>query len=162
MTLTAIITGASSGIGAAIAEKFAEEGINVVLAARNEEKLSETAKTIQEKGNKNVLPVPTDVSKQTDVEHLCEQAVNQYGEVDNDGNNAGALLSTTVRKGELTQWETMIDVNIKGVVYGLHQVHPDLIERKTGHIINIATVAGHEVTKKSTVYSATKFAVRAS
>src|SRR5699024_10449652 len=146
MTLTAIITGASSGIGAAIAEKFAEEGINVVLAARNEEKLSETAKTIQEKGNKNVLPVPTDVrkqaekvaeeginvvhaarneeklsetdktiqekgnknvlpvptdvSKQADVEHLCEQAVNQFGEVDIYVNNAGAMLSAAVTDGE--------------------------------------------------------------
>lgn len=161
MTLTAIITGASSGIGAAIAEKFAEEGINVVLAARNEEKLSETVKTIQEKGNKNVLPVPTDVSKQADVEHLCEEAVNQFGKVDIYVNNAGAMLSAAVTDGEITQWETMIDVNIKGVLYGLHQVLPDMIERKTGHIINIASVSGHEVTKKSTVYSATKFAVRA-
>src|SRR5699024_12704013 len=82
-------------------------------------------------------------------------------EVDIYVNNAGAMLSAAVTYGELTQWETMIDVNIKGVLYGLHQVLPDMIERKTGHIINIASVSGHEVTKKSTVYSATKFAVRA-
>src|SRR5699024_10125401 len=156
MTLTAIITGASSGIGAAIAEKFAEEGINVVLAARNEEKLSETAKTIQEKGNKNVLPVTTDVSKQEDVEHLCEQAVNQLGEVDIYVNKAGAMWSAAVTEGELMQWEKRIEVDIKGLVYGLHQVLPDMLERKTGHILNIASVSGHEVTKKSTVYSATK------
>src|SRR5699024_12297095 len=101
MTLTAIITGASSGIGAAIAEKFAEEGINVVLAARSEEKLSETAKTIQEKGNKNVLPDPTDVSKQADVEHLCEQGLSQIGAVDISVNNAGAMVSAEVTDGEM-------------------------------------------------------------
>src|SRR5699024_11455020 len=74
---------------------------------------------------------------------------------------SGAMLCEAVTDGELKEWETMIDVNIKGVLYGLHQVLPDMIERKTGHIINIASVSGHEVTKKSTVYSATKFAVRA-
>src|SRR5699024_5669807 len=139
MTLTAIITGASSGIGAAIAEKFAEEGINVVLAARKAENLSKIAKTIQEKGNKNVLPVPTDVSKQANVEDLCEQEVNHFGKVDIYVNNAGAMLSAAVTDGELKQWETMIDVNIKGVLYGLHKVLADMIERKTDDIINIAS-----------------------
>lgn len=161
MTLTAIITGASSGIGKAIAEKFAKENMNVVLAARNEDKLEKIAQTMNEVGSGKVLAIPTDVSKQEDVVHLYNKTIEAFGAVDIYINNAGAMLSAAVTDGELEEWETMIDVNIKGALYGLHQVIPGMIERKTGHIINIASVSGHEVTKKSTVYSATKFAVRA-
>lgn len=92
---------------------------------------------------------------------MVKKAKEQFGSIDIFINNAGVMLSAMVTAGELNNWEQMIDVNIKGVLYGLHAIVPEMVERKTGHIINIASVSGLEVTKTSTVYSATKFAVRA-
>src|SRR5690625_4829807 len=92
---------------------------------------------------------------------MVEQVENKFGVVDVYINNAGQMLNGVVSEGQVDDWENMIDVNIKGVLYGIHEVIPSMIERKSGHIINIASVSGFEVTKRSTVYSATKFAVRA-
>jgi len=161
MTKTAIITGASSGIGEAIARKLAKEKMNVVLVARSEDKLQALAKEIEEQSDVEALPVKTDVSKEEDVSAMVKQVKKKFDTIDIYVNNAGAMLSGAVTDGALSDWEKMIDVNIKGALYGLYQVIPNMIARKTGHIINIASVSGLEVTKKSTVYSATKFAVRA-
>ncbi|WOV83766.1 SDR family oxidoreductase [Sporosarcina jeotgali] len=157
---TAIVTGASSGIGSGIAKELAEQGANVVLAARNEEKLQELAKQLTDDGG-SVLVVKTDVSSQSDVEALAAKAKDAFGGVDIYVNNAGQVLTAEVRSGKTEEWEQMIDVNIKGVLFGINAVLPSMLEKGAGHLINIASVSATEVTKTSTVYSATKFAVRA-
>lgn len=158
---TAIITGASSGIGLAIAKELAGEGVNVVLAARRAEKLEELASEINQMGTAKALAVQTDMTNKADVEQLVQKAKAAFEHVDIFVNNAGQMLSATVRSGKVEEWEQMIDVNIKGVLYGIHAVLPSMLDRSSGHIINIASVSGLEVTKMSTVYSATKYAVRA-
>lgn len=158
---TAIITGASSGIGAKIAEYLADEGVNIVLAARRKEKLNAIADHINAKKKGQALPVVTDVSNRIDVEDMVKQATEAFGAIDIYVNNAGLMLSAVVKDGNTEEWDSMIDVNIKGILYGINAVLPGMIERSTGHIINISSVSGHEVTKVSTVYSATKFAARA-
>ncbi|MCJ7843208.1 SDR family oxidoreductase [Lederbergia sp. NSJ-179] len=157
----AIVTGASSGIGAAIAKELASEGANVVLAARRMDKLKELEKEIDQQGAGKALAVKTDIANKQDVEEMVKQATATFGNVDIFVNNAGQMLTGTVRSGKVEEWEQMIDVNIKGVLYGIHTVLSSMLARSTGHIINIASVSGYEVTKTSTVYSATKFAVRA-
>lgn len=158
---TAIVTGASSGIGKAIAEKLAAEKMNVALVARSGDTLTSIAEELTSKYDANVIAVPTDVSDQSEIEKMVQQVEDAFGFIDVYVNNAGLMLDAAVTNGSLDNWEQMIDVNIKGVLYGLHQVIPKMIAKKSGHIINISSVSGQEVTKKSTVYSATKFAVRA-
>lgn len=158
---TAVVTGASSGIGAAISKVLASEGANVVLAARRVDKLREAEQEINRNGRGKALAVQADISKRADAENVIKQADEAFGSVDILVNNAGQMLTGTVQSGKVDEWEQMIDVNIKGVLYGINAVLPSMIERSSGHIINIASVSGLEVTKMSTVYSATKFAVRA-
>ncbi|CAM3931326.1 SDR family oxidoreductase [Alkalicoccus chagannorensis] len=158
---TAVVTGASSGIGAGIARRLAAQDVNVVLAARRIEKLEELEQELQETGSGGVLTVRTDVTNQVEMTMLADKAAETFGQVDIYVNNAGQMLAAPVLSGEVDAWDQMIDVNIKGVLYGVHSVVPGMIERGSGHIINIASVSGWEVTKMSTVYSATKFAVRA-
>ena len=159
---TAIVTGASAGIGAAIAKELASEGANVVLAARRLKKLNELKNEIAEitNGKVKVIAVQADVSVKNDVNQLVEQAQTELGNVDILVNNAGQMLSATVQSGQVEEWEKMIDVNVKGTLYSIDAVLPSMLSRSTGHIINIASVSGLEVTKTSTVYSATKHAVR--
>lgn len=159
---TAIVTGASAGIGAAIAKELASKGANIVLAARRMDKLNEVKNEITEitNGKVKVIAVQADVSVKNDVNQLVEQAQTELGNVDILVNNAGQMLSATVQSGQVEEWEKMIDVNIKGVLYSVHAVLPSMLSRSSGHIINIASVSGLEVTKTSTVYSATKHAVR--
>lgn len=156
---TAIITGASSGIGAQIAKELAKEGVKVVLAARSEDKLAKIAKTIEKEAGQ-VLAIPTDVSDRSAVEELVQRANEAFGTVDILVNNAGQMLTGTVCSGKVEEWEHMIDVNVKGVLYCIHAVLPNMLQQSSGHIINISSVSGFEVTKRSTVYSATKSAVR--
>ncbi|KMY52650.1 oxidoreductase [Bacillus sp. FJAT-27231] len=158
---TAIITGASSGIGLAIAKELAGEGANVVLAARRIEKLKDLESEINQSESAKALAVQTDMVKEEDVQQLVEKAIDTFGNVDIFVNNAGQMREATIRSGKVGEWEQMIDVNIKGVLYGINAVLPSMLERESGHIINIASVSGLEVTKMSTVYSATKYAVRA-
>jgi len=158
---TVIVTGSSSGIGEGIAKGFAKEGANVVLAARREDKLSNLKAEIEKQGNGRVLAVQADISNQKDVENIVIQATEAFGQVDVLVNNAGQMLAGQVTSGEVEEWERMIDVNLKGLLYNIHAVLPSMLERSSGHIINIASVSGFEVTKTSTVYSATKAGVRA-
>jgi len=159
---TAIITGASSGIGQAIAEKLAEKDAYVVLLARREKKLAEIVTSINEKAGKTrALAVKADVTNVTEMERAFQQAMDQFGAVDFLVNNAGIAANSSFIDGEVTEWGNMIDVNVKGVLHGIHTVLPHMLDRSSGHIINVASVSGFEVTKRSGVYSATKFAVRA-
>ncbi|WP_339229473.1 SDR family oxidoreductase [Oceanobacillus sp. FSL K6-2867] len=156
---TAIVTGASSGIGTAIAKEIAKAGANVVLAARSQEKLAQIAKEISQ--NEKTLCVKADVTNQKDVDSLAKLAKQAFGNVDIYINNAGKMGSSRVLKGDVSDWEEMIDINIKGVLYGIHSVLPAMLEKGSGHIVNIASDSGFEVTERLTVYCATKFAVRA-
>ncbi|MGY0691869.1 SDR family oxidoreductase [Virgibacillus sp. FSP13] len=156
---TAIVTGASSGIGTAIAKELAGTGANVVLAARNKEKLESIAAEIGKE--EKILCVQTDMTKQQDVDFLAKRAKQIFGSVDIYVNNAGRMGSSRVLKGDVSDWEQMIDINIKGVLYGIHSVLPDMLEKRSGHIVNIASDSGFEVIERLTVYCATKFAVRA-
>lgn len=156
---TAIVTGASSGIGAAVAKHLAGEGANVVLAARRKDKLEAVVARINLNGN--VLSVVCDMSKKSDVDQLAKLAIEEFGQIDIYVNNAGAVLGSRIQDGQTENWDQMIDTNIKGVLYGINSALPGMLERSTGHIVNIASVSGLEVNKVSAVYSATKFAVRA-
>ncbi|MFS0645872.1 SDR family oxidoreductase [Siminovitchia sp. 179-K 8D1 HS] len=148
---TAVVTGASSGIGAAIAKELAAEGANVVLAARRIDRLHEMEQEMNRQGRGKVFAVRTDMANREEVEEMVKKAMETFGHVDIFVNNAGQMLSGTVRSGNVEEWEQMIDVNIKGVLYGINAVLPSMLDRSTGHIINIASVSGFEVTKRSTV-----------
>lgn len=161
MGKTAVITGASSGIGATISQYLANEGANVVLAARREAPLESSRDDINKRGKGKAIAVVTDVSSSASVEAMVNEAEREFGKVDIYVNNAGLMLQAKVTSGEVEQWEQMIDVNIKGVLYGINSVLPQMVARSSGHIINLSSVSGQEVTKNSSVYSATKFAVRA-
>lgn len=161
MTKTIIVTGASGGIGEAIAKKLAENEYRVILVARNKEKLEKITKDINESSTQSASFYQVDIRKQEQVEHMVNDVKEKFGSVYGYINNAGVMLESEVTKGDVASWDEMIDVNIKGVLYGTSLVVPGMIENESGHIINISSVSGHEVTKKSTVYSATKFAVRA-
>src|SRR5699024_10761997 len=120
MKKTAIVTGASSGIGQAIAEKLIQEDVNVVLAARRFDRLESLAKEMNQLGKGEAFPGQTDIALAVDVEHLFTQAVERFGAVDYYVNNAGQMLSGAVTDGALDEWEQMVDVNVKGLLYSLH------------------------------------------
>ena len=156
---TIVITGASSGIGEATAAKFADEGANVVLAARREERLQELRDRL---GNKpgNISIKTTDVTSQQDVEDLVQYTIDTYGQVDVLFNNAGLMPLSFMENKKVDEWEQMVDVNIKGVLYGIGAVLSHMLERNEGHILTTSSVAGHEVMPAGSVYCGTKFAAR--
>ncbi|MFC3212519.1 SDR family oxidoreductase [Planomicrobium okeanokoites] len=160
MSKTAIITGASSGIGQAAAKELANKGFSVMLAARREERLVELKKEIEDAGGRAAYKV-TDVTSAEEMKALAEATIEQFGQIDVLLNNAGLMPLSFMNKLKIDEWDRMVDVNIKGVLYGIAAVLPHMEERKEGHIINVSSVAGHDVTKGSAVYSGTKFAVRA-
>ncbi|MBX8993875.1 MULTISPECIES: SDR family oxidoreductase [Staphylococcus] len=155
----AVVTGASSGIGKGIATALAERQVQLVLAGRNETRLEETANHLKETYNAQVKTVITDVTQRSQVEQLVEQAKSHYGHLDVIVNSAGQMLSPAITDGDVEAWETMIDVNVKGTLYGINAALPHFKKQGSGHIINIASISGFEVTKQSTMYSATKAAI---
>ncbi|KGP72324.1 SDR family oxidoreductase [Pontibacillus yanchengensis] len=158
---TAIVTGASSGIGEAIAKHLAHEGANVVLAARRQERLEELAKEIEDSTSVKTKISITDVTKQSEMEALVTETKEEFSSVDMFINNAGVMLLSFLKNDKVEEWEKMIDVNIKGVLFGIHAALPTMLKQESGHIVNVSSVAGHEVFPASSVYSATKYAVRA-
>ncbi|MDG0819306.1 SDR family oxidoreductase [Staphylococcus equorum] len=157
----AIVTGASSGIGASIAQVLSSHGVKVVLSGRNESRLNDTAQRIQKAGNADVETLAVDITDKQDVERLVQTAKDKYGRVDILINSAGQMLSSAITDGDVEAWDAMIDVNVKGTLYGINAVLPTFLNQSSGHIINIASISGFEVTKKSTLYSASKAAVHA-
>ncbi|MGG3626326.1 SDR family oxidoreductase [Bacillus gobiensis] len=155
-----IITGASSGIGEAAAKVLANNGAKVVLAARREKRLKELKSNIEKQGGTAVFKV-TDVASEEDMEELARFTLETYGQIDVLINNAGLMPLSYLHEKKVSEWDQMIDVNIKGVLYGIAAVLPHMRERKQGHIINVSSVAGHLVRKTFSVYSGTKYAVRA-
>lgn len=157
---TAIITGASSGIGQATAKELAEKGYHVMLAARREERLAELKKEIEAEGGSADYKV-TDVTSAEEMKKLAQAALDKTGRIDVFVNNAGLMPLSFMNKLKIDEWDKMVDVNIKGVLYGIAAVLPIMERQKSGHILNVSSVAGHQVSKGSAVYSGTKYAVRA-
>jgi NADP-dependent 3-hydroxy acid dehydrogenase YdfG len=155
-----VITGASSGIGLATAKLLASHGAILSLAARRKDKLDALVAEIQEAGGK-AQAFMTDVSKRLDVEALVADTVTAFGRIDVFFNNAGVMPLSLLESGHYEEWEQMIDINIKGVLYGIGAALPHFKAQKSGHFINVSSVAGHLVAPSSAVYSGTKFAVRA-
>jgi hypothetical protein len=157
----AIVTGASSGIGEATARMLAAEGTAVALAARREERLEALRDEIEADGG-TALVVPTDVTDRAQVQALADQTLDAFGSIDVLVNNAGIMPLSMMENLHEDEWEQMVDVNIKGVLYAIGAVLPAMKEQESGgHIVNISSVAGRRVFPGSAVYSGTKFFVRA-
>ena len=152
-----VITGASSGLGEAAARALAKEGARLVLGARRLDRLKALATELSLGTH---AAVETDVSNYDQVKHLVDHAVKLHGRVDVVLNNAGLMPLSPLERLKIDDWDRMIDVNIKGVLYGIAAALPHMKQQKSGHIINVSSVAGHRVRASSTVYSATKTAVR--
>ncbi|HHO1750499.1 TPA: SDR family oxidoreductase [Staphylococcus aureus] len=152
----AVVTGAGSGIGEAIATLLHEEGVKVILAGRNKDKLQNVANQLAQD---SVKVVPTDVTKKEGVDELIKIAQQTFGGLDIVINSAGQMLSSKITDYQVDEWDSMIDVNIKGTLYTTQAALPTMLEQSSGHLINIASISGFEVTKSSTIYSATKAAV---
>ncbi|MBG1231757.1 SDR family oxidoreductase [Aestuariivirga litoralis] len=153
-----VITGASSGLGEAAARLLAQKGAKVVLGARRVDRLEALAKEL---GLPKDSVLATDVADRAQVKALVDHAVKLHGRIDVMINNAGLMATSRLDQLHVDEWDKMIDVNIKGVMYGFAAALPHFMEQKSGHIINVSSVAGHKVGPGSAVYAATKFAVRA-
>lgn len=156
-----VITGASSGLGETTARHLAQRGAAVVLAARRVDRLKTIAEEIRAAGGRAEV-VQTDVTRQDDVRALIDSAVRTFGKIDVLVNNAGLMSIAPLAETKVDEWDRMIDINIKGVLYGIAAALPVFQKQGSGHFINIASVAGIKVfSPGGTVYSGTKFAVRA-
>lgn len=156
-----VITGASSGLGEATARHLAALGAKVVLGARRTDKLKTITAEITKAGGKAVFTT-ADVTSKADVEKLIDAAIIAYGRVDVVVNNAGYMAIAPMEQARTDEWDRMIDINIKGLLYGVAAALPSFQKQGNGHIINISSVAGTKVfSPGGTVYSGTKFAVRA-
>ena len=155
-----IITGASSGIGYATALSLAKERAKLVVGARRTDRLESLVKAIEE-NNGEILAQKLDVTKKSDCDDLVNSAIKKWGKVDVLVNNAGLMPLSFVKNLKVDEWDQMIDVNIKGVLYCTAAVLPHMRETKSGHIINISSVAGRIVFPAGSVYCATKHAVTA-
>lgn len=154
-----VITGASSGLGEATARLLSAQGAMVVLGARRADRLQALADELTGRDGK-ALAVATDVTHCDQVKGLVDTAVQTFGRIDVMINNAGLMPHSPLERLKIDDWNRTIDVNIKGVLYGIAAVLPYMKQQKAGHIINVSSVAGHKVGPGSAVYSATKHAVR--
>ncbi|MGD9656318.1 MAG: SDR family oxidoreductase [Methylocystis sp.] len=155
-----VITGASSGLGEATARHLSAKGATVVLGARRADRIQSLANELAASGSK-ALSIATDVTSSEQVKHLVDTAVESYGRVDVMLNNAGLMPLAPLDRLKLAEWDQMIDVNLKGVLYGIAAALPHMKKQKSGHIINVSSVYGHKIDPGAAVYCATKFAVRA-
>src|SRR6266545_3598173 len=155
-----VITGASSGLGEATARDLSAQGATVVLGARRADRIKSLADELTRRGGK-ALAVPTDVIHSEQVKKLVDGAVQAYGRIDVMINNAGLMPQSPLERLRIDEWNRMVDVNIKGVLYGIAAALPYMKQQKAGHIINVSSVAGHKVGPGFAVYAATKHAVRA-
>ena len=152
-----VITGASSGLGEAAARHLARHGAKLVLGARRIERLQALAKDLS---LGNDAAVQTDVTQYAQVRRLVDHAVQSHGRIDVLINNAGLMPQSLLERGRVEDWDRTIDVNLKGVLYGIAAALPYMKVQQSGHIINVSSVAGHKVVPGGAVYSATKHAVR--
>jgi NADP-dependent 3-hydroxy acid dehydrogenase YdfG len=155
-----LITGASSGIGAATATLLAARGARVVLGARRRDRLEALAAAITAAGGQASIRA-LDVTRRDDVAGFVAFADEAYGRVDAIVNNAGVMPLSPLAACKVDEWDRMIDVNIRGVLHGIAAVLPLMEARGGGHIVNVASIGAHTVVPTGAVYCATKFAVRA-
>ncbi len=153
-----VITGASSGLGEATARLLSSQGATVVLGARRLDRIKSLADELIRKGGK-ALAIQTDVTQVDQVKRLVESAAQTFGRIDVMINNAGLMPHSPLERLKIDDWNRMIDVNIKGVLYGIAAALPHMKQQKSGHFINVSSVAGHKVRPGSAVYAATKTAV---
>ncbi len=156
------VTGASSGIGAACAEVCAREGAKLILCARREDKVKELADGLKSEYGTESYCFALDVRNQPDVEKAVTSLPDEWQAIDILVNNAGLSRGLAkVYEADLQDWEEMIDTNIKGLLYVSRAVLPGMVERRSGHVVNIGSVAGHQLYPGGNVYCATKHAVDA-
>jgi NADP-dependent 3-hydroxy acid dehydrogenase YdfG len=153
-----VITGASSGLGEATARHLAAEGAKVVLGARRADRIQKIAGELASNGGQ-AIAFTTDVTQADQVKRLVEGGVKAFGRVDVMLNNAGLMPHSPLERLKIDDWNRTIDVNIKGVLYGIAAALPYFKEQKSGHFINVSSVAGHKIRPGGAVYSATKTAV---
>ena len=157
-----LITGASSGIGAATAHAFAREKCNLLLAARRRDRIDQLARHLADKYAITAQAITLDVTKQKDVDAALASLSTTWEQIDILVNNAGLSRGLTkLQEGDIGDWEEMIDTNIKGLLYVTRSILPGMVKRNKGHIINIGSIAGHQLYPAGNVYCATKFAVKA-
>ena len=155
-----VITGASSGLGEASARLLCAQGASVVLGARRVDRIESLANQLTTSGGK-AIAIATDVTQHDQVKRLADAAVRRFGRIDVMLNNAGLMPQAPLERLKIGEWDRMIDVNIKGVLYGIAAALPYMKQQKAGHIVNVSSVAGHKVGPGFAVYAATKHAVRA-
>lgn len=156
------ITGASAGIGAACARRFAEAGANLILAARRANRLRELAREVESAFGIRCHFRALDVRHQPDVEQFMAELPPEFAAIDILVNNAGLSRGLDpIPQGKIDDWDEMVDTNVKGLLFVTRAVTPGMLERGQGHIINIGSIAGRQVYPNGGVYCATKFAVRA-
>ena len=155
--MVVVITGASSGFGAETAKLLGEKGAKLVLGARREDRL----KALCDRIGENAVYSVCDIAKKEDALALAQKGLDSFGKIDALVNNAGIMPLSFLAKGMVEDWDRMIDVNIKGVLYAIHAVLNHMLERGSGTIINISSIAGLRTNPSTAVYSGTKYAVRA-
>lgn len=158
---TVFITGASSGIGAATAKRFAQEKARLLLCARRIERLTELAQSLKNEFNVDIHYFSLDVQNLNAVNKALAQLPENWRDIDILINNAGLARGMhKLHEGDVQDWEEMIDTNLKGLLYITRAILPDMVAKNKGHIINLGSIAGHQVYPNGNVYCATKFAVR--
>ncbi len=159
---TTFITGASAGIGLSCALKFAEQGSNLILLARRRDKLNQVADDIRKKHSVKVHTSTVDVRNFQEIKDFIDNLPEEWKKIDILINNAGKALGLSkIYEADLADWEEMIDTNIKGLLYCSRLILPDMVARNEGFVINIGSLAGHEVYPAGNVYCGTKSFVRA-
>ncbi|WP_108262639.1 SDR family oxidoreductase [Mangrovicoccus ximenensis] len=153
------ITGASSGMGEATARGLAAQGAKLVLGARRKDRLDAIAADIRAAGGE-AIAVATDVTKLADLQALVAAATETFGRLDVIFNNAGLMPLSPMESLRIDEWDRMVDVNLKGTLYGIAAALPVFKEQKSGHVINVSSVYGHKTVATGAVYCATKHAVR--
>jgi ribitol 2-dehydrogenase len=153
---TMIVTGASSGIGAAVARRFAAEGVKLALVARAAERL----KTLAEDLGSECIILPLDLTKPDDVAAMVKSTIDRFGHIDILFANAGSYVAGDVADGDPDEWDRVVDINVKSVFRAVHAVLPDMITRRSGDIVVTSSIAGHQAIPWEPVYSATKHAVQ--
>lgn len=162
MRKIALITGATAGIGKATAERLAKEGFDIIITGRREEKLKDLEDLLKREYKTEVLSLVFDVRSYTEVEKNLGNLPQRWKNVDVLVNNAGLAVGLSpIHEGDVDDWERMIDTNIKGLLYVTRTIAPGMVERKSGHILNIGSIASKEVYINGNVYCATKHAVKA-
>lgn len=160
MIKTVLITGATAGIGQAIAFRFAREGHRLIITGRRKERLTELKSSLEKKHKTDVLPLSFDIRDRSATEKTIASLPDSWQNIDILINNAGLAAGLSpIQEGSVDDWEQMIDTNVKGLLFISRQIMPKMVSRKSGHIINIGSTAGKETYPNGNVYCASKYAV---